>query len=87
LTTLDLNRKSAHDRQILGKHAKRRLETSKQATELILDLSTCHSNLTATILGRAHTGRKDGYTLGEIQGEAIRPLELYGQCRTPIGKC
>ena len=87
LTTLDLNRKSAHDRQILGKYAKRRFKTSKQATELILNLSTCHLNLTATTLGRAHTGRKDRYTSEEIHGEAIRPLELYGQCRTPIGKC
>ena len=66
LTTLGLNRKSAYNRLILGKHAKQRFKTSKQATELILDLSTYHLNLTATTLGRAHTGRKDGYTLGEI---------------------
>ena len=27
--------------------------------------------------GRAYTGGKDGHTLGEIQGEATGPLELY----------
>ena len=37
-------------------------------------------------LKRAYTGRKDRYTLGEIQGEAIGLLELYRQCKTPIGR-
>ena len=37
-------------------------------------------------LGRAHAGRKDGYTLREIQGEAIGPLKLYRQYKTPIGR-
>ena len=66
LTILGLNRKSVYDQLILGKHAKRRFKTLKEVTELILNLSTYHLNLTATILGRAYTGRKDGYTLGEI---------------------
>ena len=66
LTILGLNRKSVYDRLILREHAKRRFKTSKLVTELILDLSTYYLNLTATILGRAYTGRKDGYTLGEI---------------------
>jgi len=41
----------------------------------------------AMTLKRAYIGKKDRHTLGEIQGEAIGLLELYGQCRTPMGRC
>jgi hypothetical protein len=54
--------------------------------EFNLYLLTYHPNPTATTLGRAHTNRKDGYILGETQGEATGPLELYRQYKTPIGK-
>ena len=40
----------------------------------------------ATILKRAHTSKKDKYTLEKIQGKAIRPLKLYRQYKTLIKK-
>jgi hypothetical protein len=76
LTILGLNRKLVHDRLILGKHAKQCFKTSKQATELILDLLTYYLNLTATTLGRVYTSRKDRYTLGEIYTPTILLLLL-----------
>ena len=46
--------------------------------ELNLYLLTYYPNLMAMMLGRAYTGKKDGYILKETQGEAIGPLKLYG---------
>ena len=40
----------------------------------------------AITLKRAYTNRKDRYTLGKIQSEAIEPLELYRQYKTFMGK-